>query len=111
LDKTIIDSFPEKDSFGEDTYLSREWNRLRNDVEALQLSDIRLDQLGAETFSMVRSFCFVGDIGYDPEDFVSSKVSYQPKISTLKSNLLDLIDSDPGTSVTNQSLLQNLKAE
>ncbi|MBD2356304.1 hypothetical protein H6G41_16985 [Tolypothrix sp. FACHB-123] len=78
LDRNLIEFFPQKPSVNSDGYLYREWKRLCHDVKMLGLNDITLQQLGEDTFSMVRAFCFVGDIGYDPDDFIL----HQPLSST-----------------------------
>lgn len=66
--------FPEKPNLNTDTYLCREWNRLLHDVKHLKLNSLTLQHLDEETFNMVRSFCFVGDIGYDPNDFKPAEI-------------------------------------
>jgi hypothetical protein len=70
-ERELSSFFPEKPNLDTDTYLCREWNRLLHDVKQMELSSLTLQELGEDTFNMVRSFCFVGDIGYDPNDFKS----------------------------------------
>ncbi|MBD2211264.1 hypothetical protein H6G27_15400 [Nostoc linckia FACHB-104] len=70
LERNLLEFFPQKASVNSDGYLYREWKRLCHDVKMLGLNDITLQQLGEDTFNMVRAFCFVGDIGYDPDDFI-----------------------------------------
>ncbi|MDZ8054714.1 MAG: P-loop NTPase fold protein [Aulosira sp. ZfuVER01] len=70
LERNLLEFFPQKPSVNSDGYLYREWKRLSHDVKMLGLNDITLQQLGEDTFNMVRAFCFVGDIGYDPDDFI-----------------------------------------
>ncbi|BAY66339.1 hypothetical protein NIES22_64780 [Calothrix brevissima NIES-22] len=78
LERNLLEFFPQKPSVNSDGYLYREWKRLCHDVKMLGLNDITLQQLGEDTFNMVRAFCFVGDIGYDPDDFILN----QPLSST-----------------------------
>jgi predicted KAP-like P-loop ATPase len=77
LHRNVLEFFPQKTASNNDTYLHREWNRLRYDAETLGLGNLTLEQLGEDSFNMIRSFCFVGDIGYDPDDFTHS----HPKLS------------------------------
>lgn len=51
----------------DDAYLRREYKRLNIDAKAL-LQDITLADFDRETFDLLRSFRFFGDIGYSPED-------------------------------------------
>jgi predicted KAP-like P-loop ATPase/peptidoglycan hydrolase-like protein with peptidoglycan-binding domain len=71
-ERELSSFFPEKPNLDTDTYLCREWNRLLHDVKQMELNSLTLQELGEDTFNMVRSFCFVGDIGYDPNDFKSA---------------------------------------
>jgi hypothetical protein len=57
-----------------DFHAQREWKRFIFDIECMlkdtnQSSDhpviLKLDR---RTFSLMLSFCFVGDLGYDPDD-------------------------------------------
>lgn len=68
LNCMLIEFFPDKPELKPNTYLSREWNRLRHDVKTMELGALTLKEFGEATFNLVRSFCFVGDIGYDPND-------------------------------------------
>ena len=56
-----------------DIHLEREKKKFENDVETL-ISPLKLtlSELKEENFHLALSFCFVGDIGYDPEDYQDS---------------------------------------
>ena len=58
----------EKNKEKDDPHLQREYSRLQHDATIL-LSEVTLAQFDLETFNLVRSFCFFGDIGYSPEDY------------------------------------------
>ncbi|MGK7904398.1 MAG: P-loop NTPase fold protein [Hormoscilla sp.] len=49
-----------------DPYAKREWKRFEGDIKRM-VSSYRLS-IDRETFELMISFCFVGDIGYDPDD-------------------------------------------
>ncbi|NMF57285.1 P-loop NTPase fold protein [Pseudanabaena yagii] len=57
-----------------DRYAQREWRKFTNDIKRMLEPDqahptkIKVDR---EIFNLMLSFCFVGDIGYDPDDFES----------------------------------------
>jgi len=55
----------------EDSYLRREFDRFKHDALETNLIpvDLTLEDISHDTFNLVRSFSFVGDIGYAPEDF------------------------------------------
>ncbi|WP_019501668.1 P-loop NTPase fold protein [Pseudanabaena sp. PCC 6802] len=72
--KALIEYFPEERGFNGDTYLSREWRRLRHDAKIMGFGELRFQKLNVEIFNLVRSFCFIGDIGYDPDDFAQNKI-------------------------------------
>ncbi len=55
----------------QDTYLAQEWRQLETDTAVL-IPDIPLSQVDLKTFNLVRSFCFVGDIGYDPGEMMAT---------------------------------------
>lgn len=60
----------------QDNYLRQEYKRFRDDVNTLLIPvNLMLDQSVLETFNIMRSFCFIGDIGYDPRDFLSTAAS------------------------------------
>ncbi|MEM9214850.1 MAG: P-loop NTPase fold protein [Cyanobacteria bacterium P01_F01_bin.150] len=51
-------------------HLKREQQKFENDVNTLiEPINLRLLDLGVVNFNLAISFCFVGDIGYDPEDY------------------------------------------
>ncbi|MCL4265031.1 MAG: hypothetical protein KJ069_17575 [Anaerolineae bacterium] len=54
-----------------DTYSAQEWQQLMADTAVL-LPKIPLSQIDLRTFNLVRSFCFVGDIGYDPGEMMAT---------------------------------------
>ncbi len=49
-----------------DIHNKREWKKFKNDF--LKMSPREEFYFETRTFNLVRSFCFVGDIGYDPDD-------------------------------------------
>jgi hypothetical protein len=51
----------------QDRYTAQEWQQFVADTAVLSPT-IPLRQIDLRTFNLVRSFCFVGDIGYDPGD-------------------------------------------
>jgi len=73
LNHKLINVFFEEE-VKHNNYLEQEWNKFRCDVEKLIQKDIELKELSLADFSLILSFCFVGDIGYDPDDFVSTKL-------------------------------------
>ncbi|HLP91642.1 MAG TPA: P-loop NTPase fold protein [Nostocaceae cyanobacterium] len=54
-----------------DYYYQREWQKFEHDVKKMLQSIVGDESitLNKETFSLMLSFCFIGDIGYDPDDF------------------------------------------
>ena len=70
-DVRFIEIFRKEQDLSNDIHSQREWNKFLNDVKKLIPSNIELEKLKQENFSIMFSFCFVGDIGYDPNDFVS----------------------------------------
>ena len=53
-----------------DPHLKREREKFNHDVETLIAPlDITLLKLDETNFNLALSFCFIGDIGYDPEDY------------------------------------------
>lgn len=52
-----------------DTYTAQEWKQLMADTAVLMPS-LPINKIDPKTFNLVRSFCFVGDIGYDPGELV-----------------------------------------
>lgn len=60
----IINNLPET---AVDDYLRRESEKLKMDATAL-LENLTLAEFDLETFNLIRSFRFFGDIGYSPED-------------------------------------------
>ncbi len=60
-----------------DRYAHREWRKFTNDIKRMlepenepKPTKLAIDR---KVFDLMLSFCFVGDIGYDPDD-VASKV-------------------------------------
>ena len=53
----------------DDPYLQRECAKFLHDVDKIVPDPLTLSQIGQENFHLALSFCFVGDIGYDPEDY------------------------------------------
>ncbi|MBD2175417.1 hypothetical protein H6F42_00625 [Pseudanabaena sp. FACHB-1998] len=56
-----------------DRYAQREWRKFTNDIKRMLEPDdvehppkLKIDR---DVFDLMLSFCFVGDIGYDPDDF------------------------------------------
>ncbi|MDZ8258755.1 P-loop NTPase fold protein [Nostoc sp. ChiQUE01b] len=61
----------------QDNYFRQEYKRFRDDVNTLLIPvNLTLEQSVLETFNIMRSFCFIGDIGYDPRDFISTAASH-----------------------------------
>ena len=52
-----------------DKYAQREWTRFQHDIQQMIPNTLTLNEMGRSTFNLILSFCFVGDIGYDPQDF------------------------------------------
>jgi hypothetical protein len=61
----LKDIFQEHKLQAENGFLKRECERLQGDVKKL-LPDIKLSEIDMRSFNLVRSFCFVSDLGYDP---------------------------------------------
>ncbi|WP_299485191.1 P-loop NTPase fold protein [Acaryochloris sp. IP29b_bin.137] len=57
----------------QDPYLNRELQKFFHDVDRIIKDPLNLPliEISEENFYLVLSFCFVGDIGYDPEDYQS----------------------------------------
>jgi predicted KAP-like P-loop ATPase len=54
----------------EDPYFNRERKKFSHDVQRIiEPLKLTLKDIGEENFNLALSFCFVGDIGYDPEDY------------------------------------------
>ncbi|MBD2359504.1 hypothetical protein H6G41_34015 [Tolypothrix sp. FACHB-123] len=73
----LIEIFCREQALSADVHSQREWNKFLYDIEKLIPSNLNLEQLNQENFSLVLSFCFVGDIGYDPTDFASINAKRQ----------------------------------
>ncbi|EKU96877.1 nucleoside phosphorylase family protein,'ATP-binding protein, KAP family' [Leptolyngbya sp. PCC 7375] len=70
--KSLVEFFSEH-YLDDNAQLKRDWQRLIHDVKKTKLiPDISLAELGQDTFNTVRSFSFVGDVGYDPDDFLQN---------------------------------------
>jgi hypothetical protein len=54
-----------------DTYTAQEWKQLMADTAVL-MPLLPMNKIDLKTFNLVRSFCFVGDIGYDPGELVQA---------------------------------------
>ncbi|ESA39127.1 wd-40 repeat-containing protein [Leptolyngbya sp. Heron Island J] len=52
-----------------DSYLERELRKFSRAFEAIIPKSLTLHEIEKKNFNLVLSFCFVGDIGYDPEDY------------------------------------------
>jgi hypothetical protein len=67
------------DVYNRDSYAAREWRRFHSDIHRMirpksndpKSSDPKSIELSIDrqTFELMLSFCFVGDIGYDPTDY------------------------------------------
>jgi predicted KAP-like P-loop ATPase len=55
-----------------DYHARREWRRFIGDLKRTLGSLYEGFTIYFETFQLVLSFCFVGDLGYDPDDYLSS---------------------------------------
>ncbi|WP_083389702.1 P-loop NTPase fold protein [Trichormus sp. NMC-1] len=60
-----------------DRYNQREWKKFKNDFEEMPPRDKFLFE--KRTFNLARSFCFVGDIGYDPDDHYNREYRFEDK--------------------------------
>jgi ABC-type dipeptide/oligopeptide/nickel transport system ATPase component len=69
LSHKLIDIFLEVIEINHSNYLGQERDKFQSDVEQL-IPDISLKELSLENFRLILSFCFVGDIGYDPDDLI-----------------------------------------
>nr|WP_242036458.1 P-loop NTPase fold protein [Leptolyngbya sp. FACHB-321] len=62
----------------DDFHAQREWRRFEGDIKRMlidpQPTDDQITELSIDrpTFDLMLSFCFVGDIGYDPDDYQSN---------------------------------------
>ncbi|BCL34903.1 P-loop NTPase fold protein [Nostoc sp. MS1] len=57
----------EKQNYFIDIYVQREWQRFKNDfIKMPPLTEFIFEK---RTFNLATSFCFVGDVGYDPDDY------------------------------------------
>ncbi|AUT02418.1 hypothetical protein CLI64_19600 [Nostoc sp. CENA543] len=50
-----------------DMYNQREWHKFKNDFIKMPPSQSFIFE--KRTFNLATSFCFVGDVGYDPDDY------------------------------------------
>ena len=74
---TFVDFFaayPRRDG---DAFSGQEWQRLLDDLKALMPPSLTLGQMGLDEFELVRSFSFVGDIGYEPGDYAARLMDTQ----------------------------------
>ncbi|PSR16203.1 hypothetical protein C8255_19010 [filamentous cyanobacterium CCP3] len=93
-----------------DSYMEREWDRFEKDVMQVPPNDNAEDKgennvekkggndhfiLEQRTFNLLLSFCFIGDVGYDPDD-----VNLTSPATTAQSN---------GTVTTNPPALSALE--
>jgi hypothetical protein len=63
-----------------DLHAQREWRRFASDIKRMlpdpqppegQPAERSIPSIDRPTFDLMLSFCFVGDIGYDPDDYQS----------------------------------------
>ncbi|MEN8445555.1 MAG: P-loop NTPase fold protein, partial [Cyanobacteria bacterium J06555_13] len=90
LDQLLKDANPQPHQY--DRHTQREWRRFTGDINRMlqnpkppqtplpkppqtPLTQLIIDR---RTFDLMRSFCFVGDVGYDPTDFHSPERAEQP---------------------------------
>lgn len=59
-----------------DSHIKREYQQFCHDFGKLIPDDLTLETLGEENFQLALSFCFVGDIGYDPEDYRPAETAF-----------------------------------
>ncbi|MDF5708658.1 MAG: P-loop NTPase fold protein [Nostoc sp. S4] len=79
-----------------DNYFRQEYKRFCDDVNTLLIPvNLMLDQSVLETFNIMRSFCFICDIGYDPRDFISTAASHHESnsIFSIGDESFDSLDS------------------
>ncbi|WP_413174059.1 P-loop NTPase fold protein [Anabaena azotica] len=58
-----------------DIHNQREWKKFKNDF--MKMSPPKEFVFEKRTFNLARSFCFVGDIGYDPDDFYNREYRFE----------------------------------
>jgi len=54
---------------GQDAHTQREYNRLLEDVDELMSHDLTVGEIPSSILDLVRSFSFVGDVGYTPGEY------------------------------------------
>jgi hypothetical protein len=94
-EKKILKFFPEPFPESDDTHLQREYERINLDATAL-LEDVTLAEFDLETFNLVRSFCFFGDIGYSPEDSQKARLQKTKKNGEEKPNSSNRSNEEQG---------------
>jgi hypothetical protein len=80
-DVALVTFFEQYQPPAGDPYARREWDWLLEDVRALLPADAqapRLSEIPIDNFNLVRSFSFVGDIGYQPGDFPLDGLERRP---------------------------------
>ena len=65
IDVDLLDKLEDKVTIN-DSHAQREWRKFKKDIHRMLDDRITVDR---DTFNLTHSFCFVGDIGYDPQDF------------------------------------------
>ncbi|WP_016953058.1 P-loop NTPase fold protein [Anabaena sp. PCC 7108] len=60
-----------------DRHNQREWKKFKNDFEKMPPQNKFVFE--KRTFNLARSFCFVGDIGYDPDDHYNREYRFEDK--------------------------------
>lgn len=76
----------------QDTYVAQEWKHLTLDARNL-VKDISFAQIDLEIINQVRSFCFVGDIGHEPDEWMKA----------LHQRNLEDVDNEHSTSSANSA--------
>ncbi|OBQ27866.1 MAG: hypothetical protein AN483_18600 [Aphanizomenon flos-aquae MDT14a] len=57
-----------------DTHNQREWKKFKNDLNKMPPQEFVFDK---RTFNLAVSFCFVGDLGYDPDDTYNREYKFE----------------------------------
>ena len=52
-----------------DFQAQREWRRFKSDLQRMLPAQFPKFSISRRAFELTLSFCFVGDIGYDPDDY------------------------------------------
>ncbi|MBK1986573.1 hypothetical protein A0J48_003275 [Sphaerospermopsis aphanizomenoides BCCUSP55] len=71
-----LDRLQKQDVFM-DRHNQREWKKFKNDL--MKMSPQDKFYFEKRTFNLARSFCFVGDVGYDPDDYYNREYRFEDR--------------------------------